>query len=121
MQQILAHIESIARPAPRKYLAAETALTLAHESKDQDALKFARQDVILAARLAIDVLHHLADYALKEPLSTLKFGNVSDVRTAVDGNCKFLRTTDPIDDVALLRDIAMLSSTTNLTGRTHGC
>ena len=51
MQPILDHIAGVVRPALRKYLAAEKALTAALESKDAGAVSTARQDVMLAARI----------------------------------------------------------------------
>ena len=64
MQPILDHIAGVVRPALRKYLAAEKALTVALESKDAGAVSTARQDVMLAARQAADVLHHLSAQTL---------------------------------------------------------
>lgn len=103
MQQILDHIDTIVRPALRKYLAAEQALTDARNSEHADA---ARQDVMLAARQAIDVLHHLSDFVLKEPSPALTFKKIEDVRNAVQAMCVFLRTSQPVSDVGLLRDVA---------------
>jgi hypothetical protein len=79
MKPILDHIESVTRPALRKYLTAEKALTDANKSSDVAAIAAARQDVMLAARQAIDVLHHLADFVLKEPSPALTFARVEDV------------------------------------------
>jgi hypothetical protein len=67
MQSILDHIAAVIQPALRKYLAAEKALTDALEFKDAGGAGTARQDVMLAARQATDVLHHLSDFVLKEP------------------------------------------------------
>jgi hypothetical protein len=107
MQAILDHIAAVVRPALRKYLAAENALTNALESKGANAGATARQDVMLAARQAVDVLHHLSDFVLKEPSQpTLIFAKIADVRSAVDAKCVFLRTTKPVADVGLLHDVA---------------
>src|SRR5262249_41382153 len=103
MQLVLDHIAGVVRPALRKYLAAETALTDALESKDAGA---ARKDVMLAARQAVDVLHHLSDFVLKEPSPALTFTKIEDVRSAVNAKCVFLRTTEAVADVGLLRDVA---------------
>jgi len=104
MQSVLDHIAAVTQPALRKYLVAEKALTEALES--QDAAGAARQDVMLAARQATDVLHHLSDFVLKEPSPGLAFAKIEDVRSAVDAKCVFLRTTTPVADVRLLRDVA---------------
>jgi hypothetical protein len=106
VQSILDHIATVVRPALRKYLAAEMALTDAIESRDAGAATTARQDVMLAARQAADVLHHLSDFVLKEPSAGLAFARIDDVRSAVDAKCVFLRTANPVPDVGLLRDVA---------------
>jgi hypothetical protein len=106
MQLILDHISAVTQPALRKYLAAEKALTDALESKDAGAGGTARQDVMLAARQATDVLHHLSDFVFKEPSPGLAFATIQDVRSAVDAKCVFLRTAKPVADVRLLRDVA---------------
>lgn len=105
MQPILDHIANVVRPALRKYLSAEEALTIAIQSGDANAAVAARQEVMLAARQAVDVLHHLSDFVLKEP-SLLSFAKIEDVRAAVGAKCVFLRTTGPVADVMLLRDVA---------------
>jgi hypothetical protein len=105
MQPILDHIAGVVRPALRKYLAAEKALTVALESKDAGAVSTARQDVMLAARQAADVLHHLSDFVLKEPSPALTFTKIEDVRSAVEAKCVFLRTAKPVADVGLVRDV----------------
>ena len=107
MQSILDHTVSVIRPALRKYLAAEAALTNAVLSGDTSSADIARQDVILAARQAADVLHHLSDFVfLKEPSPVLAFAKIEDVRSAVGAKCVFLRTVQPVGDVLLLRDVA---------------
>src|SRR5260370_6290839 len=106
MQPILDHIAGVVRPALRKYLAAEKALTDALESKDAGGADTARQDVMLAARQAADVLHHLSDFVLKEPSPALAFTKIEDIRSAVDAKCVFLRTAKPVADAGLLRDVA---------------
>jgi hypothetical protein len=104
-QPILDHIAAVIRPALRKYLAAEKALTEA-ASQDARAIEAAREDVKLAARQAVDVLHHLSDFVLKEPSPTLRFAKIEDVRNAVEARCAFLRTANPVADISLLRDVA---------------
>jgi hypothetical protein len=107
MQLILDHIDAVVRPALREYLAAEQGMTDALQSEDDSAACTARQDVMLAARQAVDVLHHLSDFVLKEPSPpTLEFTKIEEVRRAVDAKCVFLRTTKPVADVGLLRDVA---------------
>jgi hypothetical protein len=106
MQIILDHIDAVVRLALRRYMDAENALTASIESQDADAINAARQNGILAARQATDVLHHLSDFVFKEPSSALSFPRIEDVRGAVDAKCVFLRTTNHVGDVGLLRDIA---------------
>jgi len=106
MKPILDHIANVIRPALRNYAAAEEALTEALESNDAAAIATARQNVMLAARQAVDVLHHLSDFVFKEPSATLTFAKLEDVRTAVEAKCVFLRNATPVADVGLLRDIA---------------
>jgi hypothetical protein len=105
-QPVLDHVAAVIRPALRNYLAAETALTDALKSKDADAVGTARQNVMLAARQAVDVLHHLADFVLKEPSPALGFAKIEDVRSAVEANCVFVRSVHRVADVRLLRDVA---------------
>jgi hypothetical protein len=106
MQPILDHIDDVVRPALRRYMAAQDASTAALQSNDPGAVGAARQDVMLAARQAADVLHHLSDFVLKEPSPALAFANIEDVRKAIDGNCAFLRTSAAVTDIGLLRDVA---------------
>jgi hypothetical protein len=107
MQLILDHIERTIRPALRKYLDAETVLTAAIKTGDAVTIATARQDVMLAARQAVDVLHHQSDFVLKEPSAALPpFGKIEDVRRALDGLCVYGRTGSHINDVGLLRDVA---------------
>jgi hypothetical protein len=106
MQSILDHIADVIQPALRKYLAAEKVLTDALESKGTSGAGTARRDVMLAARQATDVLHHLSDFVLKEPSPGLVFAKIEDARGAVDAKCVFLRTAKPVPDIRLLRDVA---------------
>jgi hypothetical protein len=106
---ILDHIDDVVRPALRKYLAAEQGLTDALQSEVGGGACTARQDVMLAARQAVDVLHHLSDFVLKEPSASAAMGaleHIEDVRSAVEAKCVFLRTAKPVADVRLLRDVA---------------
>jgi hypothetical protein len=106
MQPIIDHIDGVVRPALRKYLAAEQTLTDTLGQNDAGAIRVARQDVMLAARQATDVLHHLSDFVLKERSPPLIFASIGDVRTAVDVKCFFLRTAKRVADINLLRDVA---------------
>jgi hypothetical protein len=106
MRPILDHISDIVRPALRKYLATEEVLTAALQAGDIRAAASARQEVMLAARQAVDVLHHLSDFVLKEPSSSLEFPNIEAVRNAVSAKCVFLRTSEHVADGELLRDVA---------------
>jgi hypothetical protein len=62
----------------------------------------------LAARQAVDLLHHFADFVAIEPGTALPmFKTSSDVRAAIRPVCVFARTTTPVDDVSsLLMDVA---------------
>jgi hypothetical protein len=106
MQSILDHIARVVRPALRKYMEAENALTAAVLSNDTMAVDAARQDVMLASRGAATVLHHLSDFVFKEPSPALQFKNLEEVRRAISEKCVFLRTTSSVPDVWLLRDVA---------------
>ncbi len=108
-QPILNHMANVVRPALRKYLAAEQGLTDALQSEAGGGACTARQDVMLAARQAVDVLHHLSDFVLKEPSAWAAMGafeHIEDVRSAVEAKGVFLRTAKPVADVRLLRDVA---------------
>lgn len=106
MQPILHHIATVVRPAVRNYQAAEKMLTDALQSGDTNTVCTAREKVMLAARQAVDVLHHLSDFVLKEPSPSLAFAEIKEVRSAVEAQCVFLRTAQPVADVGLLRDVA---------------
>jgi hypothetical protein len=106
MKRILEQIDGVVRPALRKYLVAERALTDAVLSHDAVAIDAAREDVTLAARQAAVELHHLTDFVLKEPSASLRFADIAGVRSAVEAKCVFLRTGNPVADVSFLRDIA---------------
>jgi hypothetical protein len=101
LQTVLDHIDAVVRPALRKYVEAEDGLTSAPQSED------AHQDVTLAARQAVLELHHLSDFVLKEkPLPQLTFRSIVEVRNALETQCVFLRSGQPVADVALLHDVA---------------
>jgi hypothetical protein len=106
MQVILDQMASAVRPALRKYLEAESALTTALHSGDAAAIATARENVQLAGRQAVDVLHHFSDFVLKEPCAAFAFAKIDDVRTAVASKCVYGRGGSYIDDVRLLRDVA---------------
>src|SRR5262245_43957311 len=62
---------------------------------------------MLAARQAVDVLHHLSDFVLTEkPSPQLTFRSIEEMRNAVEAQCVFLRSGQAVADVALLRDVA---------------
>jgi hypothetical protein len=107
MQTILDNIEDEVRPSLRKYLAAERVLTDAQLAHDTTGLVAARKEVRLAARQAVDVLHHLADFVFKEAAAPMTFPTLGDARQAVLAHCRFSRTGAPIDDVLLLRDVSV--------------
>jgi hypothetical protein len=106
MQSILDHIARVVRPALRKYTEAENALTVAVLSNDTMAVDAAGQDVMLAARGAATVLHHLSDFVFKEPSPSMQFKNLEEIRRAISEKCVFLRTTSFVPDVWHLRDVA---------------
>jgi hypothetical protein len=105
MQLILDHIERRVRPSLRSYLEAERALTAALQAGNPDTLDAARQSVELAARQAVDMLHHLAEFVQHE--WTPPFPDVGPVRIAIDAKCEFLRNGKHIADVYLLRDVSV--------------
>lgn len=109
MQPILDHIDQAVRPALRKYIAAEKFLTDAQVAGDAAATVTTRQDVMLAARQAVDLLHHLSDFVWEEPSAwPQQFTGLDDVRSSVEAGCVFLREpTVPAKDVTLLRDISV--------------
>ncbi|MDI1345554.1 MAG: hypothetical protein PSV22_15840 [Pseudolabrys sp.] len=76
------------------------------KENDSDAIGHARQSAMLAARQAVDVLHHLADFVLKEPSPQLAFSDIDSTRSAVAAKCVYLRTGRRVLDIELLRDIA---------------
>jgi hypothetical protein len=104
-QTILDHVADVVRPALRKYSAAEESLSDALRSGDAGAACTARQDVMLAARQAANVLHHLSDFVLKES-PPRAFADIRAVRRAVEARCVDRRSPKPIADVELLRDVA---------------
>jgi hypothetical protein len=106
VQVILDHIDSVVRPALRNYLTAEKKLSDALVSGHANEARTARREAMLAARQAVVELHHLSDFALKEPSPSLKFTRIEDVRKAVGAQCVFIRTAIRVADVALLRDVA---------------
>jgi hypothetical protein len=105
MQQILDHIERRVRPSLRIYLEAERALTAALEAGSPDTLDASRQSVELAARQAVDMLHHLAEFVQHE--WTPPFPDIGPVRIAIDAKCEFLRNGKHVADVYLLRDVSV--------------
>ncbi|TPQ31532.1 hypothetical protein C2U70_23830 [Bradyrhizobium guangdongense] len=108
MQPILDHIARRVRPALRNYIEAEHALTRALETRDAATIDAARDAVDLAGRQAVDLLHHLADYVFEEKTVALPaFADMGAVRAAIDGKCEFLRNGQHVDDVDLLRDVAV--------------
>ena len=109
MKAILDHVELIVRPGLRNYAAAERTLTDAQIAKDPAAIAAARGEVILAARQAVDGLHHLADFVFKEPSPALPtFPDIEAVRKDVEAKCVFLREPRvPVQDVTLLRDVSV--------------
>jgi hypothetical protein len=71
-------------------LDAEKAVTEVLKSRDARAITATRQDVMLAGRQAVDVLHHLADFVLKEPTPSLTFARIEDVPNVVETKCTSL-------------------------------
>ncbi|WP_316200591.1 MULTISPECIES: hypothetical protein [unclassified Bradyrhizobium] len=94
-----------AAPSLRSYLEAERALTAALEVGNPDALDAARRSVELAARQAVDMLHHLAEFVQHEWI--LPFPDVGPVRIAIDAKREFLRNGKHVADVYLLRDVSV--------------
>jgi hypothetical protein len=107
MQVIVDRLNGIVRSALRAYLAAEKDLDTANKAGDQAGIREAKEKVDLAARQAVDLLHHFADFVCKEPDPALPvFKTPSDVRAAIRPICVFGRTATPVDDVSLLMDVA---------------
>jgi hypothetical protein len=85
---MLDHIDQAVRPALRKYIAAEKVLTETQLAGDAAAAVTARQDVMLAARQAVDLLHHLSDFVWEEPSAwPQQFTGLDDVRSSVEAGC----------------------------------
>jgi hypothetical protein len=104
MQAVQHHLNTIVRPALTKYVAAEKALDLANDSKDQAAIDAARNEVMQAARTAATELHHLQDVVLVD--TAPRFVDLDDVRKALRAVCVFARGPTAVDDTDLLRDTA---------------
>jgi hypothetical protein len=108
VKTILDHVDRKVLLALRNYIEAEQVLTSALETADVAAINAARDSVELAGRQAVDLLHHLADFVLQERLASLPaFADLGAVRAAVDAKCEFLRNGKHVDDVDLLRDVAV--------------
>ncbi len=109
MKPILGHLNRVVRPGLHRYADAEATLTKAHAAQDQIAIEAARIETGLAARQAVDGLHHLADFMWNEPTCWPRtFADLEDVRSEVESRCVFLRNAQVrIKDVTLLRDISV--------------
>lgn len=123
MKSVLHHLDNIARPALRDYVAAEKALDRANASKVQAAIDAARIEVMRTARNATNELHHLADVVLID--CAPRFPDLTAIRQALRAVCMFAResATAPADDTDLLRDAAdafkhfvLTRSTATITG-----
>jgi hypothetical protein len=118
MQIIIDRLNGIIRSALRAYLAAERDLNGANEAGDPAEIAAAKEKVDLAARQAVDLLHHFADFVCKEPDPSLPvFKKPEDVRNVIRPLCVFGRSGPPIDDVNLLMDVADAFSITVQTAR----
>ncbi|MDC7787728.1 hypothetical protein PQJ75_28575 [Rhodoplanes sp. TEM] len=107
MDAVLEHLQRIVRPALMEYRDAELRLDAAHERGNATEIESTRHEVLRRARTAAIELHQLSDVALKAPSPELpSFSTIADVRSAVQGCCLFLRTSDQVADVSLLRDVA---------------
>lgn len=108
MKTILDHVDRKVKPTLRNYIEAEHALTRALKTTDPVAIDAARDAAELAGRQAVDLLHHLADFVFEERSPSLPtFVDLGAVRAAVDAKCEFLRNGKPVDDVNMLRDVAV--------------
>ena len=97
MQIIINRLNGIIRSALRAYLAAERELDDANEVGDPAGIAASKEKVDLAARQAVDLLHHFADFVCKEPDPALPaFKKPEDVRNIIRLPCVFrtLRATD---------------------------
>jgi hypothetical protein len=107
MQVIVDRLNGIIRTALRNYLAAESDLDVANKAANAAGIREAKEQVELAARQAVDLLHHFADFVCKEPDPALPaFKKPEDVRKIISPLCVFGRSGPPIDDVNLLMDVA---------------
>lgn len=101
MDPLNEQFEAVVLPALAEYWAAETVLTAALSDGDAAALAAARKLVMRRARTAANELHHFADFA------AVKNGLPLDViRSTVAEHCTFLRSTNAVADIGLLRDTA---------------
>jgi hypothetical protein len=101
MDPINEQFEAVVLPALAEYWAAETALTAALNEGDAAAISAARQLAMRRARAAANELHHFADFAAAK--NSLK---LDLMRSAVAAHCTFLRSTNKVADIALLRATA---------------
>lgn len=107
MHVIIDRLNGLIRSALRTYLAAERDLDAANEAGEPTGVAAAKERVDLAARQAVDLLHHFADFVCKEPDPALPpFRKPEDVRKVIRPLCLFGRIGPPIDDVNLLMDVA---------------
>ncbi len=107
MQIIIDRLDGIIRSALRAYLGAERNLDAANQAGDPAGVIAAKEKVDLAARQAVDLLHHFADFVCKEPDPALPvFRKPEDVRAVIRPLCVFGRMGPTIDDVNLLMDVA---------------
>jgi hypothetical protein len=101
MDPINEQFEAVVLPALAEYLEAEAGLSAALAVSDAAALAAARQLLMRRARTAATELHQFADFAAAESGAAIDV-----IRAAVAAHCTFLRTTNPVTDIALLRDTA---------------
>ncbi|MEC5293456.1 MULTISPECIES: hypothetical protein [unclassified Aurantimonas] len=114
-----AQFDNIVLPAWASYLDAETALSAAHEGGSEKVIEVARYRALREGGSVSFYLNHYADIVANEqpPQLPADVGTVRDVRAWVAGNCRYLRSGGPIDDVQLLADVADALKHAKLTRR----
>lgn len=101
-------LDTLLNPAFRDYASAESELSEAIKGENPDAIKTAREKVILAARQAASELHQFSDAVDVERPRWLPSNIVGPraVQQWVQKNyCQYLRNGNPCEDMDLLHDI----------------
>lgn len=102
------HFAEIVIPAWQAYVAAETRLTDAINSENEEASKRAGYDALREGGAATIYVHHFADIVMRARPSWLpdRIRSVGPLRGWVSDNCTMLRTDRGVADVELCGDVA---------------